>query len=521
MFWITKFPELARAREWIVACSGGPDSLALALTAKSEVQACSADLSAFIVDHGMREGSDRDAKAAQTELRGIGIKSRILRVVESGHQIPRSMEGARRVRYDLLASAIRERSARYPSTSGSSGGSVIGLLGHHAHDEAETMLMRLERGASLASLAGMRPSFDWQGVRFVRPFLALAPWEFRGCLAAGGVKPLRDPANQNLCFERARARAALAELSPLGFHPAAWAEAGRRLREADQALAWTVRQVLPSVCRFAPALGVVAVDRKALRDLPRELGLRILANLIYAVSGAHRWVRLRSLEAFYAAWVEEDNASRGTGLLGCLVRPFCDLSGRENLLFCREPRLTEMLRLMPDVTFPSNVVWDGRFEVTLAAPEPDGLLHPGRVGILGARCWVTDDLPVQDDGHSLGAQDDEKTALATCTSWGLSSVRLREMMASLPLARQAPWVDQTERSERARSGRKIRKADRVRDPLRGRYRFRDLDYIGGFRVFEVRSLFMNALEQAIGGTYGETGGRAFDGAWQKMETKIG
>ncbi len=128
----------------IVACSGGADSLALALAVR-EVAAGRSVVGAT-VDHGLQPGSADRARGTADLLHRLGCAdTRVLTVTVRGEG---GLEAAaRRARYVALAALARSLGPA----------EVPVLLGHTADDQAETVLLGLGRGSGPRSIAGMRP----------------------------------------------------------------------------------------------------------------------------------------------------------------------------------------------------------------------------------------------------------------------------------------------------------------------------------------------------------------------------
>jgi tRNA(Ile)-lysidine synthase len=80
------------------------------------------------------------------------------------------------------------------------------LLGQHADDQVETLLLALSRGAGLPGLAAMAPVFQRDGAVFVRPLLALSARVIREWIAQHGVPIVEDPTNADTGFTRNRIR---------------------------------------------------------------------------------------------------------------------------------------------------------------------------------------------------------------------------------------------------------------------------------------------------------------------------
>lgn len=161
------------------AVSGGADSLALlALAVEAGCHA-----TAIHVDHGLRDGSAREADLVEAAARQLGAEFRSVRV-----QIPQgpNLEArARAARYGALPDDV--------------------LTGHTADDQAETLLVNLLRGAASSGLGGMRP-----GAR--RPILALRRHETEALCTTLGLTVFDDPTNTDPRHVRNRVRH---ELLPL------------------------------------------------------------------------------------------------------------------------------------------------------------------------------------------------------------------------------------------------------------------------------------------------------------------
>lgn len=195
--------DLVAGNHVIVACSGGPDSLALVAAVASEASRRSITASAVVVDHGLQVDSAAVASEAAVICELLGMHASVVRVDVGTAGGPEA--AAREARYAALQAASgRERAAAV-------------LLGHTLEDQAETVLLRLSRGSGARSLAGM-PARNglWR-----RPFLRLPRSLVRAAaddvLAPLGRAPWLDPHNDDPAFARVRVRRLLDDLrSALG-----------------------------------------------------------------------------------------------------------------------------------------------------------------------------------------------------------------------------------------------------------------------------------------------------------------
>jgi tRNA(Ile)-lysidine synthase len=244
-----------------VAVSGGPDSLALRLLAASAFSGC---VEAATVDHGLRPESAAEAAFVAELCAARGIAHATL----TGPAIQGNVQaGARALRYRLLADWARER------------GLAFLLTAHHQDDQAETLLMRLQRGAGLAGLAGIRPRTEIEGVIVLRPLLRWRRAALAELVAAEGITPVEDPSNRDERYDRARLRQRLAEADWLD--PAAHGRSAAALAEADEALDWTVEQLIAE--RTDSVRDGLTFDAAGLpAELRRRALLRLLTLLVPA-----------------------------------------------------------------------------------------------------------------------------------------------------------------------------------------------------------------------------------------------
>jgi tRNA(Ile)-lysidine synthase len=199
--WSASRPELNDSRAPIaVAFSAGADSTALLLAA----HAIWPDrLVALHVHHGLQSAADSFEAMARTICAQRGIQLAVRRVDAAALAGQSPEDAARRARYRALA----DMAGQVGGTDGP--GAVCVLLGHHADDQAETLLLALSRGAGLPGLASMGEHFERHGVRFGWPLLSVPASELRGWLQAMGQAYVEDPSNLDPRFTRNRIRSQL------------------------------------------------------------------------------------------------------------------------------------------------------------------------------------------------------------------------------------------------------------------------------------------------------------------------
>jgi tRNA(Ile)-lysidine synthase len=247
-----------------IAVSGGPDSLALLLLASAARPGL---VEAATVDHALRPEGRAEAEAVAAICKKLGVPHAILTVEWKQKPETAIQERARNARYGLLGKWAGER------------GLKALLTGHHADDQAETLVMRLLRGAGVKGLAGMRrmAKAPRAELALLRPLLGWRRFELAKLCADAGLTPADDPSNADDQFERVRIRQALAGVD--WFDPMAVALSATNLAEADTALQWAAAQEWK---RGVTNGGGQLTYRPA--NAPREIRRRIARGAILALA---------------------------------------------------------------------------------------------------------------------------------------------------------------------------------------------------------------------------------------------
>lgn len=241
-----------------LAVSGGPDSLGLLLLAHSVFPG---SFMVATVDHGLRPESAEEARFVSAVCEGHGIPHETLTIALSPG--PALQERAREARYAALGQwAVRNGL-----------GAIV--TAHHADDQAETLMMRLSRGAGVRGLSAMRARSRLPGepqCLLLRPVLGWRRSDLGRIVAEAGIEPVLDPSNSDVRFERARMRARLGLGQSLD--PLAVAASARHLAEADVAIEWAAERCLAAV---RADRGIRLWDPG---DVPKVVALRVLEWIV-------------------------------------------------------------------------------------------------------------------------------------------------------------------------------------------------------------------------------------------------
>jgi len=338
------FSALLRERHVALAVSGGSDSTALMVLARDWAATHHPDLrlSVLTVDHGLRPESAEEAMRVGNWALALGLPHHVL--LWEGPKPETGLQAkARNARYGLLAGWCRDNDAG------------LLLTGHTLDDQAETVLMRLDRSLSPGSLAGIAAQGGWDGFPLLRPLLAVGREALRDYLAALGQDWIEDPSNDDRRFERVRTRQTLSGLRRHGITPerlAALAQSSARTNLLLENLTgqWLSRWITEEEA------GICHVPKDPFIALPAPLQQQILARIIRHYGGGQFRPEAEELQRL-SRWVEGGSVrcTLGGALLGRRKQGFWVT--REAARIAAEPLI---------IPAEGTAIWDGRFHVTAA-----------------------------------------------------------------------------------------------------------------------------------------------------------
>lgn len=366
--YVSALSRLGAPRRLVLAVSGGPDSMALLRLAAREAERGERRILAATVDHGLRAASRREAEAVGRWCAEVGVQHRIL--AWTGDKPAAGLQAAARAaRYRLLADLAEQE------------GFEAILTGHTADDQAETVFMRLARGAGPFGLAGMQAAGriaagPGEPVALLRPLLDFSRARIFATLSSFTQDFITDPSNDDPGFERVRTRALLAALAEQDILTAdALRRTAARMKDASARL-----EAMENAA-FAAAGGAFSADGWASMAAVEAAPPRLVARLIRAISGGDYQPDEAAAEGAFLAAREGRAASLG----GTILRK----SG-ERIFVYREPAAllgrAGVAAIAPArIEAGARLLWDGRFILANQSKSPVdvvplGMESPGEGG---------------------------------------------------------------------------------------------------------------------------------------------
>jgi len=185
--------NLINKKKFVVAVSGGPDSLALAALTKAYTYYYKKKFFYVLINHNIRKNSSQEAKKIKNLLKKKQIN---LKIISNKKKIEKNIQGeARNIRYELLSNFCLKNNISSLITA------------HNLEDQVETFFIRLSRGSGLRGLSAMRPkSKIYSKIDLHRPLLDTKKEFLIKISKKTFGNFVKDPSNKNLKYLRTKVR---------------------------------------------------------------------------------------------------------------------------------------------------------------------------------------------------------------------------------------------------------------------------------------------------------------------------
>jgi len=312
---ISRYGLISKGDKLVVGVSGGPDSVALLYLLNAVKDDMSLRLYIAHLDHMLRPGSRKDADfvkslGARLKMPVTAGKANVRRLVKKG-----SLEEAGR----------NARLAFFFKVAKNIGAKKI-CLGHNLDDQAETVLMRLIRGAGLYGLAGILPKRNICGFTVIRPLLGIRRREIEGYLKKNKAGFRIDETNKEDIYLRNKLRNRLLPLLEKEYN----ANIKEVLSNTALSSGSDYDYLASAAAKLLKRLGAGKVSLPAFLKLHPAMQNLILRQAIARLSGDMRRLTFKHVEE-----INDLALNRPSGSVVDLPKGISVIKRKKYLLFCR------------------------------------------------------------------------------------------------------------------------------------------------------------------------------------------
>ena len=190
-------------KNYAVAVSGGPDSMALAFLTKIYSLKNKVNCRYFIINHKLRKESTKEAHQVKKILNNFDIKSEIL-TWHGRKPIKNIQSSARKKRYELLFSKCKQLRINYL------------VIGHHSDDLLENFFIRMIRGSGLKGLVSLDKKITLNKINLIRPLLNFDKKDLQLISSHVFNFFIKDPSNEDIKYKRIKIRKLIEEFKDIG-----------------------------------------------------------------------------------------------------------------------------------------------------------------------------------------------------------------------------------------------------------------------------------------------------------------
>jgi tRNA(Ile)-lysidine synthase len=295
--------KFIKKKTYLVAISGGPDSLALAALSKIYSNEKKNITFFVLIDHGIRSNSLKEAKAVKNLLKKKKIN---LTILKNKEKINKNIQSrARNIRYKLLLNFCNKKKIKFI------------LTGHHRDDQIETFLIRLSRGSGIQGLSSMKKVSSLNSkVKLIRPLLDEKKQDLTVIAKQYFNFFFKDPSNTNQKYLRTKIRSLIKQFEKNGIkHEKIISSINNLGASRDTLNAYIARVEKGCVVKKKKK---VLINLKSFLIENDEIQLKILSNCIKNISKDYYPPRAKKILNLLNK-VKFDEKLKGT-LGGCVIQ---------------------------------------------------------------------------------------------------------------------------------------------------------------------------------------------------------
>ena len=293
--------DLLNKKSYIVAVSGGPDSLALVALTKAYSYIKKIKFCYVLVDHNIRKNSAKEAKQVKNLLKKNSID---LKVILSKKKITRNIQGqARNTRYKILSDFCKKNKIRTLLTA------------HNLEDQVETFFIRLSRGSGLKGLSAMKLLTRLNNnINLYRPLLDIKKKFLIKISKNIFGKYFKDPSNKNYKYLRTKVRNLKKPLEKSGIEYEQIIKSINNLALSEATLDGYFKKIFQDIIKKKSK--EILIDLKKFKELNKEVKIAVINESIKRLK--KNYYNLRSKKVANLIKTIEKSRFKRTTLGGCI-----------------------------------------------------------------------------------------------------------------------------------------------------------------------------------------------------------
>ena len=290
--------------DFIVAISGGPDSLALAFLTKIYSLKKGINCKYFIVDHKLRKESTIEANQVKKILKKSKIQADIL--TWYGKKPKNNIQSiARKKRYDLLFSKCKQFNIQNL------------VVGHHLDDLFENFFIRMLRGSGLKGLISLEKKTILNQINLIRPLLSFSKNDLEFISKYVFNFFIKDPSNEDLKFTRIKVRKIINEFKDNGLSKDKLILTLKNLRKSNYALSFYVEKNKKQNTFFNKDKKELILNKNFF-DQPHEVLFRSMSDSIKFIGNKHNAARGKKIDNILKKLSQ--NSLKKETIGGCIIK---------------------------------------------------------------------------------------------------------------------------------------------------------------------------------------------------------
>ena len=293
--------DLLNKKSYIVAVSGGPDSLALVALTKAYSYIKKIKFCYVLVDHNIRKNSAKEAKQVKNLLKKNSID---LKVILNKKKITRNIQGqARNTRYKILSDYCKKNKIRTLLTA------------HNLEDQVETFFIRLSRGSGLKGLSAMKLLTRLNNnINLYRPLLDIKKKFLIKISKNIFGKYFKDPSNKNYKYLRTKVRNLKKPLEKSGIEYEQIIKSINNLALSEATLDGYFKKIFQDIIKKKSK--EILIDLKKFKEFNKEVKIAVINESIKRLK--KNYYNLRSKKVANLIKTIEKSRFKRTTLGGCI-----------------------------------------------------------------------------------------------------------------------------------------------------------------------------------------------------------